>query len=57
LLVQQINELHVLQSGCSSEAHKLTLLFIALRYRTTSVGSDEPMCLANFMGYESKAIM
>jgi hypothetical protein len=54
-IVQQVNEL------CGSitpldHADKLTIFAKALRSRTTSVLSDEPICLANLLGLDSRVI-
>jgi hypothetical protein len=56
-LVHHTDELHALRAGADRESKRLGILYKALRSRTTSVGSDEPICLSNIMGYDARAVL
>jgi hypothetical protein len=54
-IVNRVNELYGSTTPLD-HADMVTILSDALRHRTTSVLSDEPICLANLLGLHSRVI-
>ncbi|KGO75195.1 Heterokaryon incompatibility [Penicillium italicum] len=56
-ILQQYLEMRVFRATQMSTEQKLVALTRALRFRTTSVATDEPICLTTLLGFDTASMM
>ncbi|KAF6224812.1 hypothetical protein HO133_010006 [Letharia lupina] len=56
-ILKEFLELRVFQIPSMSTEQKLTAISRALQFRATSVETDEPLCLATLLGFDTQTIM